>query len=116
MSELQLYVDEDSCELAVMHALRARGFDLLTAMDAGKLATTDAEQLDFATQMGRAIYTLNVGDFARLHRDYLLAGKEHSGIIAIPEQRYSVGEKIRRLAKLLSTVPAEDMRNQMEYL
>jgi hypothetical protein len=116
MSEVRLYVDEDSCELAVMHGLRARGIDLLTAMDAEMLATGDTEQLDFATQMGRAIYALNVKDFAKLHRDYLLAGKEHSGIIAIPEQRYSVGEKIRRLAELLSTVSAEEMRNQMEYL
>lgn len=116
MSELRLYLDEDSCELAVIRGLRTRGFDLLTAKDAGKLAAADPEQLDFATQMGRAIYTLNVGDFARLHRDYLIEGKDHAGIIAIPEQRYSIGEKIRRLADLLSTVPAEDMRNQMEFL
>lgn len=116
MSALRLYFDEDSSERAVIRGLRARGFDLLTAKEAGQLTTTDPEQLDFAVQMARAIYTLNVGDFALLHREYLSEGKEHSGIIAIPEQRYSIGEKIRRLAELLSTVQAEEMRNRMEYL
>jgi hypothetical protein len=34
----------------------------------------------------------------------------------IPEQRYSIGEKIRRLAQLVRTLSAEELENRMEYL
>ena len=116
MSELQLYVDEDASEHAVIRGLRDRGFDVLTAHEADRLGLDDEEQLSFASEMGRAIYTFNIRDYAILHREYQEYGRDHAGIVAIPRQRYSIGEKIRRLADLLSTVPAEDMRNQMEYL
>lgn len=36
--------------------------------------------------------------------------------IVIPDQRYSIGEKVRRLAALLSSVSAEEMVNRMEYV
>lgn len=34
MSEVRLYVDEDAGESAVVQGLRARGFDVLTAIEA----------------------------------------------------------------------------------
>ncbi len=77
---------------------------------------TDQDQLAFAVQQGRTIYTFNVGDFARLHREYLLQGIDHTGIIVLPDQRCSIGEKIRRLARFISSVTAEEMVNRMEYL
>jgi hypothetical protein len=102
MSEVRLYVDEDAGEAAVVQGLLARGFDVLTTADADRLGATDPEQLRFAAEHGRAIYTFNASDFARLHSEYLQNGIDHAGIIVIPEQRYSIGEKIRRLAGLLS--------------
>ena len=68
MSKLRLYVDEDAGEHAVMEGLRARGTDILTTLEADRLGATDADQLAFAAQQRRAIYTFNVSDFARLHR------------------------------------------------
>jgi len=38
--------------------LRARGIDVLTAVEAGKLETDDLAQLEFATQDGRVLYNL----------------------------------------------------------
>jgi hypothetical protein len=116
MSEVRLYVDEDAGEHAVVQGFRARGVDVLTTIEAGRLSTTDAEQLAFATQQGRTVYTFNVAHFARLHRDYLTQGIDHAGIIVIPDQRYSIGEKVRRLASFISGVTAEEMINRMEYL
>ena len=116
MSKLCIYVDEDASQRAVLRGLRARDFDLLTAHEADRLGLDDEGQLDFATQVGRAIYTFNIRDFAILHREYLEQGKDHGGIVAMPRQRYSVGDKIRRLAELITTVQAEEMRNRMEYL
>jgi hypothetical protein len=116
MSELRLYVDEDAGENAVVDGLRARGVDVLTTVEANRCGTTDADQLAFAIQQGRSIYTFNVGDFALLHREHIQQGIDHAGIIVVPDQRCSVGEKIRRLAGFLCKVTAEEMINRMEYL
>lgn len=116
MTEVRLYVDEDANEHAVVQGLRLRGIDVLTTIEAGRSGDSDEEQLAFAVSEARAIYTFNVGHFARLHAEYLTRGVEHHGIIVIPDQRYSVGEKIRRLAGLLRRVSAEEMMNRMEYL
>jgi hypothetical protein len=43
-------------------------------------------------------------------------GKSHAGIIFIPQHRYSIGEQIRRLLKLIATKPAETILNQVEFL
>ena len=116
MSEVRLYVDEDAGESAVVQGLRARGFDVLTTFEAHRCGTTDRDQLAFAVQQGRAIYTFNVSDFSRLHREYLLRGANHAGIIVLPDQRCSIGEKIRRLARFISSATAEEMIKRMEYL
>ncbi len=116
MSDVRLYVDEDAGENAVVQGLRARGIDVLTTIEAHCCGATDPEQLSFAVQQGRAIYTFNVGDFARLHSEWISQGIDHHGIIVLPDQRYSVGEKIRRLGRLIAGITAEEMVNRIEYL
>jgi hypothetical protein len=116
MSDVHLYMDEDAGENTVVHGLRARGIDVMTTIDANQCGSTDRDQLAFAAQQRRSIYTFNVGDFARLHREYLLQGVNHSGIIVLPEQRCPIGEKIRRLAAFVNSVNSEEMINRMAYL
>jgi hypothetical protein len=116
VSDVRIYIDEDASEHAVIQGLRARGVDVLTTAEAGRLGSSDLEQLAFSTDQHRAIYTFNAGDFARLHRKYLEQGLDHHGIIVIPDQRYSVGEKIRRLARFVTSVERTDMANRLEYL
>jgi hypothetical protein len=116
MSLIRLYVDEDAAQLAVVEGLRRRGIDVLTILETGMVGATDEEQLEFAGSQARTIYTLNVDDFCRLHSELLSQGKEHSGIIVIPRQRYSIGEKIRRISELIDSCTAEEMRNHLEFL
>jgi hypothetical protein len=116
MSEVRLYVDEGAGENAVVQGLRARGVDVPTTIEAKRYGVPNGDQLAFAVQQRRVIYTFNVSDFSRLHSEYLRQGVEHSGIIVLPDQRYSIGEKIRRLAGLIHNVSAEEMINRMEYL
>jgi len=116
MSEVRLYADEDAGENAVVQGLRARGIDVLTTVEANRCGVSDREQLIFATGESRALYTFNVGHFDRLHRDFLREGINHSGLVVLPDQRCSIGQKIRRIAGFLSQVEAEDMINRMEYL
>ncbi len=48
---------------SLVSALRARGVDVITALDAEMIERNDAEHLDYATQQGRVLCTFNVGDF-----------------------------------------------------
>jgi hypothetical protein len=112
----KLYFDEDASQDAVVSALRRSGIDVLTALEAGREGRTDDDHLRFATSLGRVTYTLNVGDFTRLHSEFLRRGEGHFGIIIIPRQRYGIGEKIRRLAQLLQGTGAESLKNSLHYL
>jgi hypothetical protein len=116
MSSIRLYVDEDAEQIAVVDGLRLRGIDVLTSEEADQRTSADTEQLAVAVSVSRAIYTFNIRDYARLHREYLQAGRNHFGIIVIPEQRYSIGEKIRRIAELVARTPSEEMIDQIVYL
>ena len=52
----------------------------------------------------------------RLYSNLMRAGQSHAGIILAVQQRYSVGEQMRRLLRLISSVTAEEMRNRIEFL
>jgi hypothetical protein len=112
----KLFVDEDACEDAVVSALRQIGIDVLTVLDVGREGIDDADQLRLATSLGRAIYSLNARHFARLHQEFVARGEDHAGVIVIPRQRYSIGEKIRRLQRLLESTDANALRNNLYFL
>jgi hypothetical protein len=113
---LQLYLDEDSMDQTLVRALRARGVDVLTALEAGMIERDDADHLAYATARGRVLCTFNVGDFHRLHSDYLARGRSHAGIVLMVQQRESVGEQMRRLLRLVSSETAESFRGRAEFL
>ena len=101
---------------SLVSALRARGVDVITALDAEMIERKNAEHLDYATQQGRVLCTFNVGDFHRLHTDYMAHNMPHAGIILMRQQHYSVGEQMRRLLRLKASKSAEDMENWVEFL
>jgi len=45
----------------------------------------------------------------RLYSNLMRAGQSHAGIILAAQQRYSVGEQMRRLLRLINALTAEDM-------
>ena len=51
--KIRLYMDEDSMREVLVEALRARGVDVITALDAETIGWSDQEQLDYATEQGR---------------------------------------------------------------
>lgn len=97
-------------------ALRSRGVTVITALDAGLAEKPDEEQLAFATARGCVLYTFNVADFYRLHTQWVGAGREHAGMILVPQQRFSVGEQLRRILRLRATATIGSIRNQVEFL
>jgi hypothetical protein len=114
--KISLFLDEDSQDLNLIRALRARSVDLISCAEAGRNGYTDAEQLAWATAHSRVLFSYNTQDFMRLHKHYLTQGLSHAGLILAKQQEYSIGEEMRRLLKLLNTKSAEALRNQVEFL
>jgi hypothetical protein len=73
-----LYSNENFPLPAVME-LRRLGHDVLTIQETGKAdqATTDDQVLEFATNQGRAVLTLNRKHFIKLHARV----PNHAGIV-----------------------------------
>jgi hypothetical protein len=109
-------MDEDTIDKAFVRALRNADLDVITVADAGRLGLPDEDQLIWATQHDRVIYSFNMGDFCRLHRNFMLKAKNHSGIVLVPQQQYSIGQQLRGLLKLAANQSAEEMINQLVFL
>jgi hypothetical protein len=86
--------------------------DMLTAQEADMIEREDRDHLAFAAREGRSLYSFNVGDYCRLHA----MGRSHAGLILAQQQRYPVGEQMRRLLRIVAAKSAEDMRNRIEFL
>jgi uncharacterized protein with PIN domain len=114
--QIRLYLDEDAMSRSLARELRARGVDVITAISEGMLGQTDATQLEFASAQSRVIYTYNVADYYHLHTEYVTQGKSHAGMILAHQRRYTIGEQIRRILKLMIALSAEDMQSRAEYL
>ena len=113
---IPLYFDEDSMDRAVVSGLLLRDFDVLTASEAGTKEFADHQQLYFAHEVGRVIYTFNAGHFQALHSEWLAEERTHSGII-IGVQGRSPGDQIRSLLRLGSAIKAAPQwAGRLEFL
>src|ERR1700694_1302423 len=99
---------------SLARALRKERIDTLTAAEAGMIQQLDESHLQFASDQGRVLYSFNVSHYSRIHAEWMAAGKSHSGIILAKQQRYSTGEQLRRLLRLMDARSAERMRNSLE--
>ena len=111
-----LYFDEDSVNRALIRALRARGMDVTNAVDAGHAGLPDLVQLELATAEGRVLFSYNVGDFFALHNRLRLEGRSHAGMILAVQQRYSIGEQMRRILRMNRERSSEAMKDRAEFL
>ena len=89
---MELYADENF-PLRVVEELRRLGHDVLTAYEDGRAnqSITDRHILARATEVNRAVLTLNRLDFKRLH----LQIPNHAGIIICTEDPDRVGQAER---------------------
>jgi hypothetical protein len=78
-----------------------------------KLGLSDPEQLVFAVQNDWAIVTHNRKHFVALAAEYHRTNRVHCGIIVA--FRREPQEIALRLAQLVNTLTASEMRNQLLY-
>jgi predicted nuclease of predicted toxin-antitoxin system len=107
-----LYRDEDMSAL-VATLLRSRGLDVTTVPEQSTLGKTDSEQLEFAASLGRCLVTHNRVDFERLHLQFIEEGREHCGIIIVPQK--TAYEVAQRVGILVNTLTVDSINNQLLY-
>ena len=59
MSQIRLYLDEDSADNSLIIAFRNASFDVVTVADVDRKSYADEQQLIWATGQGRVIYSYN---------------------------------------------------------
>jgi hypothetical protein len=111
-----LYTDEDVIP-DLTPALRRRGYEAQSAVEADNTKVSDEVQLAYATAKGMALLTYNIQHFVPLAQAWYLTGREHAGLI-LSEQfsQRQFGELLRRVLRLLDRWTADEMRNQIVFL
>ena len=109
MNKIRYYADENVSK-AVINGLRQRGVNVLSVPEAGRLAASDEEQLAFALEEKRIIFTHD-DDFLKL----AASGVDHAGIV-YSSQQTPIGDVIRGLMLIYEMLEPADMHNQVEFL
>jgi hypothetical protein len=111
--QIKLYFDENVPE-AIAVAVRLRGYDVATVRDAGTKAASDLDQLRYASLQKRVLFTFNVADFVKLHEEFAVADRRHSGILL--SKQLPIGIVVKRLLKLLSRLHPDEIANNIIWL
>jgi uncharacterized protein with PIN domain len=112
-NDIKLLIDEDT-HLALAEALRSRGYDTVHVCDVERRGKEDNEQLEFAVANERTVLTFNVGDFVRLHVEYVESEHEHFGIILSSQK--PIGPLLREMLAFLQSHSAEEIHNRLWFL
>ncbi len=110
---IRLYLDEDVHKKVSM-ALRARGYDVVSAHEIKNWGISDLNQLEYTVSQKRAIFTFNTGDFLRLHKEYIQSRKSHFGIIL--SKQISLKETIKRLTSFLYNHTFEELKDNIFWI
>ncbi len=111
--KIQLFLDED-VHSGLAHALRKRGYDVIHAQELDRKGRSDLDQLFFAIEQERCLFTFNVKDFVLLHNEQGKAQQEHWGIIVSKQLPFR--ETMSRLLNLLQRYRKEEMKDRLEFL
>jgi predicted nuclease of predicted toxin-antitoxin system len=110
---IRLYLDHNA-DPDIARDVRRDGYDAIWASEVGNERLQDEQQLRWATEHGRAILTHDIRDFRILDAEWAARGESHAGIIlAETPPELSLGELIRRLRRLLETMSADEMVDQV---
>jgi predicted nuclease of predicted toxin-antitoxin system len=102
---IKLYADENIPK-SIITILRELGHNILTAQEAFKAnqRIPDSEVLTYATQIHRAIITLNRNDFVNLHK----VVEKHAGIIVCREDHKHPHQLAQRIHARILTYTSLD--------
>jgi predicted nuclease of predicted toxin-antitoxin system len=101
----------------VAQALRARGYDVVCALEVGLGEKQDLEVWRWAVGDGRCLVSYNACDFAKLFQEFFHQGVHHPGLVLIQAKtigQHDTGAQVRALGRLLLEAP--DRTDQLVFL
>lgn len=112
-SNLRLYLDAD-VDVKLAPNLRKAGYDCVSAREVGNAALDDEAQMVFAANEDRVLLTHNIQDFVPIFKRWWHAEIPHAGLVV--SQQIPIGELQRRVLRLIKTITASEMRNNIRNL
>ncbi|MCW5882815.1 MAG: DUF5615 family PIN-like protein [Anaerolineae bacterium] len=113
MTRLHLHLDADVSMKALHQALLERGHDVTrTPNEWVALDASDEQQLLRATTHGGCLFTFNVRDFQTLAARHPF----HAGIIVAAQNRWTLGDLIAALNRVLAETDADAWVGQVRWL
>ena len=116
MTAIRLYLDEDRNSEVLIRDLRIFAVDVVNSAEAGMNGKSDEEQMEFAIDAGRVLFTANVRDFRMIHTDLIARGRHHPGIVVVRQRDFEPWQQARRLLRLFHERPAETMVDSLDWL
>lgn len=108
-----VYLDE-CVHLALVQALRQRGFTATAAVQEGQTSLDEAQQLAYAAAHDWLLLTYNRKDFERLHRAWQGSQRSHAGIIVL-QQRPALAIQEIRAAMILDWIATLPRRHDQLF-
>ncbi len=108
---LKLYMDHNVRQ-EIIHGLRRRGVDVLTAFEDGADRLPDPQLLDRVTALGRVLVSRDE-DLIREAIRRQRSGEEFAGVIYAHQIRVTIGQCVNELELLAKLEEPEDYRNRL---
>ncbi|MDB5290446.1 MAG: hypothetical protein JWL69_1687 [Phycisphaerales bacterium] len=100
---------------AVTNGLRARGVDVLTVQEDGRVGDADPDVLDRAGELGRVVFTQDA-DFLAEGTRRQRAGIQFVGVVYAHHLRVSVARCIDNLELIAGALDLAEFAGRVEYL
>jgi hypothetical protein len=78
-----VYLDDDLDSNALIGLLRQGGHEVVSPRAVGTRGVTDEEHMLYAATRGLVLLTANAEDFIRLHVEWIVQNRGHSGILVV---------------------------------
>lgn len=109
--EVKVYTDE-SVSPVIARGLRRRGLEAIDVREVDNIGLSDEEQLGYVKENDFVLFTYD-DDFVGIVKEGNIS---HPGLIYCDQRKYSIGEIIRGLAKIIEKSSGKDLRNEIRYL
>ena len=109
-----LYMDQH-VKAAVTDGLRARGIDIITAMEDGTDRWEDEAILVRASELGRTVFTQD-DDFLAIADRRLAEGRTFQGLVYGHQLGVTIGQTIRDIELISKILDPSDMVNHIEFI
>ena len=108
--QIEYHLDENVSN-AVAEGLRRRGIDVTTTPGQNPIGASDRDQIAFAREQQRVIFTQD-DDFLKLHQ----ANVPQAGIAYCHQGSRSLGEIVKTLTLIWEWVDPEGLIGQVEFI